>query len=178
MRRFTRLYFELDATNRTGEKVAALERYFAEAPPADAAWALYFLTGRRLKRAVAHMRLREWAAQAAGLPLWLLEECYDAVGDLSETIALLLPGPGQLKAPGLTRAEPSTEADGRRAGGQEGGTGDETSRAEVELAASATTEYGREHDEPGSLPSSTPALPPSADAFAEQLSTHDGGEDA
>src|SRR5512140_2932841 len=91
MRRFTRLYFELDATNRTGEKVAALERYFAEAPPADAAWALYFLTGRRLKRAIPYLRLREWAAQAAGLPLWLLDECYDAVGDLSETIALLLP---------------------------------------------------------------------------------------
>ena len=97
MRRFTRLYFELDATNRTGEKVAALERYFAEAPPADAAWALYFLTGRRIKRAVPHMRLREWAAEAAGLPLWLLEECYDAVGDLSETIALLLPAPGRLE---------------------------------------------------------------------------------
>src|SRR5512135_1119464 len=91
MRRFTRLYFELDATNRTGEKVAALERYFAEASPADAAWALYFLTGRRLKRAIPYMRLREWAAEAAGLPLWLLDECYDAVGDLSETIALLLP---------------------------------------------------------------------------------------
>src|SRR5512142_678810 len=98
MRRFTRLYFELDATNRTGEKVAALERYFAEAPPADAAWALYFLTGRRLRRAVPHMRLREWAAEAAGLPLWLLEECYDAVGDLSETIALLLPAPGRVQA--------------------------------------------------------------------------------
>src|SRR5512142_1563270 len=112
MRRFTRLYFELDATNRTGEKVAALERYFAEAPPADAAWALYFLTGRRLKRAVPHMRLREWAAEAAGLPLWLLEECYDAVGDLSETIALLLPAPERLPEPSRGTADAGTRAHG------------------------------------------------------------------
>src|SRR5512140_3139753 len=121
MRRFTDLYFELDATNRTGEKVAALEHYFAEAPPADAAWALYFLTGRRLKRAVPHMRLREWAAEAAGLPLWLLEECYDAVGDLSETIALLLPGPGRIQAAGRIEAESPAAADGTRAGGQNPG---------------------------------------------------------
>ncbi len=91
MRRFTRLFIELDRTTRTGEKVEALRRYFAEAPDADAAWALAVLTGRKVRRAVSTTRLREWVAEASGYPLWLVEESYDAVGDLAETLALLLP---------------------------------------------------------------------------------------
>ncbi|MDX2114541.1 MAG: ATP-dependent DNA ligase [Planctomycetota bacterium] len=91
MKRFTRLYDELDATTRTSEKEAALEAYFREAPPADAAWALALLTGRRPRRGVSPRQLRDWAAEHTGLPAWLIDECYDAVGDLSETIALLLP---------------------------------------------------------------------------------------
>jgi DNA ligase-1 len=96
MRRFTQLFTELDATTRTSEKVRALQAYFESADPADAAWALFFLIGRKLKRAVTTRLLREWAAQEAQIPLWLLEECYDAVGDLSEALALVLPehGPG------------------------------------------------------------------------------------
>ena len=95
MRQFTQLYTELDETNRTNEKVAALERYFAAAPAEDAAWALYFLTGRRFKRAVSNTLLRTWAAEEADLPFWLVEESYDAVGDLAETLALLLPRTGE-----------------------------------------------------------------------------------
>jgi DNA ligase-1 len=91
MRRFTQLFTELDETNRTNEKVAALERYFREADPADAAWALFFLTGRTLSRVLSSTTLRHLAAEAAELPLWLVEECQDAVGDLAETVALLLP---------------------------------------------------------------------------------------
>ncbi len=93
MRRFTQLYERLDATRRTAEKVAALEAYFREAPARDAAWALYYLTGRRLKRAVPTTLLRTLVAEAVGHPDWLVEECYDAVGDLAETLALLLPEP-------------------------------------------------------------------------------------
>ncbi len=93
MRRFTRLFMELDRTTRTNEKLAALRRYFAEAPAADAAWALAVLTGRRIRRAVPGARLREWVADRSGYPLWLVEECYDTVGDLAETLALLLPDP-------------------------------------------------------------------------------------
>ena len=89
MRDFAALYAELDATTRTGEKVAALVRYFGAAPPADAAWATYFLIGRRPRQAVPVARLRAWAAEAAGIPDWLFEECYATVGDLAETIALL-----------------------------------------------------------------------------------------
>jgi DNA ligase-1 len=94
MRLFTQLYTELDETNRTGEKVAALVRYFAAAPAADAAWALYFLTGQRFKRVMSATLLRTWVAEEAGLPRWLVEESYDAVGDVAETLALLLPEQG------------------------------------------------------------------------------------
>ena len=91
MQRFTKLYFEIDQTNRTNEKVEALARYFQEAPPADAAWALYFLSGRRLNRSVSTNLLRAVLAEERRLPLWLIEECYDTVGDLAETLALLYP---------------------------------------------------------------------------------------
>ncbi|HEX3998221.1 MAG TPA: ATP-dependent DNA ligase [Pirellulales bacterium] len=101
MRRFTKLFYELDATTRTLEKVRALESYFAAAEPADAAWALFFLTGRRIKRAITTRLLRAWIAQAARIPLWLVEECYDAVGDLSETLALLLPDVEEPNASGF-----------------------------------------------------------------------------
>jgi ATP-dependent DNA ligase len=91
MQRFTELYQRLDATNRTAEKTSLLENYFAVTPPADAAGALFFLFGNRVQRAVNTTRLREWLAEAAGWPLWLIEESYDAVGDLAETLALLVP---------------------------------------------------------------------------------------
>lgn len=91
MRRFTRLYSELDESNRTKEKVAALVRYFSEAPAKDAVWALALMTGRRPGRAVNSTQLRQWVAEESGYPDWLVEESYDVVGDLAETIALLLP---------------------------------------------------------------------------------------
>lgn len=91
MRRFTRLYTELDQTNRTAEKVAVLVDYFRVAPPEDAAWALYFLMGNKPPRAVNTRLLRAWLSEFTGLETWLIEECYDAVGDLAETLALLIP---------------------------------------------------------------------------------------
>jgi DNA ligase-1 len=68
-------------------------RYFAEAPPEDAAWAVHFLIGRKPKRLISGPKMWGWAAEMSGLPLWLFGECYDAVGDLAETIALALPEP-------------------------------------------------------------------------------------
>jgi DNA ligase 1 len=91
MKRFSRLYTALDETTATNEKVAALVEYFVSAPPADAAWAVHFLIGRRPKRLVSAPRLRIWAAEEARVPGWLFEESYHAVGDLAETITLLLP---------------------------------------------------------------------------------------
>ena len=91
MRRFAQLFTELDETTRTGEKVDALARYLAEADPRDAAWAVHFLSGNRPKRLIPVRRLADWAMEEAGVPAWLFDECYHALGDLAETIALLLP---------------------------------------------------------------------------------------
>jgi len=91
VRRFAALYDALDASTATGDKLAALERYLAEANPADAAWAVYFLAGGKPRQVVPTAVLRAAACRAAGLPEWLFEECYQAVGDLAETIAHVLP---------------------------------------------------------------------------------------
>lgn len=93
MRRFAQLFFELDATTSTGEKLAALEAYFRDAPPEDACWGLALLTGNRPKGAAATGVLRAACLERTGVPAWLLDECHAAVGDLSETVALLLPEP-------------------------------------------------------------------------------------
>jgi len=92
MRRFSELYATLDRTSSTNAKVAALERYFRETPPEDAAWAVFFLAGRRLRRLLPTKLLREWTVEVTGLAPWLLDESYAAVGDLAETLALLLDG--------------------------------------------------------------------------------------
>jgi DNA ligase 1 len=92
MRAFTQLYSRLDETTKTNEKVEALVDYFRQATPADAAWAIYFLSGRKPKNLLGTKKLREWALEQVDIPQWLFEESYDAVGDLAETIALLLPG--------------------------------------------------------------------------------------
>jgi DNA ligase-1 len=93
MKRFAALFAALDGTTKTGAKTAALADYFRQAPEPDRVWTVALLTGRRPKRAVNATELRLWAAEAAGIPDWLFEECYAVVGDLAETIALLLPRP-------------------------------------------------------------------------------------
>jgi DNA ligase-1 len=108
MHDFAALYAALDETNKTNEKVEALIRYFGAADPADAAWALYFLIGRRPRQAVPMPKLRAWAVEAAGIPDWLFGESYDAVGDFAETVALLLEGLG------------GRRSEGTGAGGREG----------------------------------------------------------
>ena len=90
MRGFAELFEELDTTTSINEKLAALVRYFGTAPAEDAAWAAYFLSGRRLKRLVGPATLREWLLAETGMPEWLLDETYAEVGDLAETIALLI----------------------------------------------------------------------------------------
>jgi DNA ligase-1 len=92
MRRFVQLYDEIDRTTSTNAKVAAIAAYLAEAPPGDAAWSLFFLTGRRLKRHVPTRLLHEWTMELTRVPEWLIQESYAAVGDFAEAIALLLDG--------------------------------------------------------------------------------------
>jgi DNA ligase-1 len=89
MKRFATLYEAIDRTTSTNTKVAALAAYFLEAPPADAAWATFFLTGRRLKRLIPGPLLREWTEELSGIPDWLVMESYAAVGDMAELAALL-----------------------------------------------------------------------------------------
>jgi DNA ligase-1 len=103
MRDFAALYTELDASTSTLHKVAALERYLGRAAPADAAWAVYMLAGGKPRQAVPSRVMRDAAREAAGLPEWLFEESYQAVGDLAETIAHLLPAPGSLEDAGLAQ---------------------------------------------------------------------------
>jgi len=90
VRHFTDLIRRLDETNKTGEKVAAVADYLGMAPPGDAAWAVFFLRGERPKRLVGAGRLRAWAQEASGLDDWMFAECYESVGDLAETCALLV----------------------------------------------------------------------------------------
>ncbi|MDH0686809.1 ATP-dependent DNA ligase [Stutzerimonas stutzeri] len=90
MKAFATLYSRLDATTSSNAKLAAMRDYFREADPADAAWAVYFLAGGRPRQLVPTRVLRETAMQAAGLPEWLFEESYQAVGDMAETISLLM----------------------------------------------------------------------------------------
>jgi DNA ligase-1 len=101
MKAFAALYRELDATTGTLAKQAALQRYFRIAPPADAAWAAYFLAGGKPRQIVPTALLKRLGREAAGLPEWLFDESYEAVGDLAETLSLLLPDPVDSHEAGL-----------------------------------------------------------------------------
>ncbi len=101
MRLFTTLYEQLDASTATSDKLAALARYYAAAPAADAAWATYFLAGGKPRQVVPTAVLRALACRRAGIDDWLFEACYQAVGDLAETIAHVLPGGGTTSSAGL-----------------------------------------------------------------------------
>lgn len=101
MKAFAQLFNELDASTATGAKLEALKRYFAAASPADAAWAVYFLAGGKPRQVVPTALLRALACERAGIAPWLFEESYQAVGDLAETIALVLPPASALSDVGL-----------------------------------------------------------------------------
>ncbi len=91
MKRFADLIKKLDSTNKTTLKVEALTEYFRTAPDRDKVWTIAILSHRRPPRPVNTTLLREWAAELANIPLWLFEESYHIVGDLAETIALVIP---------------------------------------------------------------------------------------
>ena len=125
MNRFAALYAELDASTATLDKLAALRRYFADAAPDDAAWAAYFLAGGKPRQVLPTATLRTLACEVAGIDDWLFEECYQAVGDLAETVAHMLPPPRHESDLGLAAwvarlqalrgAEPEAQAEALRA---------------------------------------------------------------
>jgi len=91
LKRFAALYRRLDGMTGNLARLEALRDYFGSAPAEDAAWAVYFLAGGKPTQLVPTKVLREAALAAAGIPEWLFDESYDAVGDFAETVALLLP---------------------------------------------------------------------------------------
>ncbi|WP_312549536.1 ATP-dependent DNA ligase [Massilia sp.] len=101
MREFARLYAELDETTATNRKLEALQQYFSTAAPENAAWAVYFLAGGKPRQAVPTKLLRQYAIEYAVLDEWLFDESYNAVGDLAETIAYILPPPEKRSDVGL-----------------------------------------------------------------------------
>ncbi|MDP5360384.1 MAG: ATP-dependent DNA ligase, partial [Paracoccaceae bacterium] len=122
MKDFAALFTRIDESTKTSVKTAALADYFQTATPEDRLWTIALFTGRRPKRTITATRLREWAAEVAGLPEWLFEESYSIVGDLAETIALVLPPPRATSDASLTdwiihlRALGMQDDDARKAG--------------------------------------------------------------
>ena len=91
MKLFANLIRILDSTNKTNLKVEALTDYFRQAPPTDKIWTIALLSHRRPARPVNTTLLRLWANELANIPMWLFEESYHIVGDLAETIGLIIP---------------------------------------------------------------------------------------
>ncbi|MGD9066794.1 MAG: ATP-dependent DNA ligase, partial [Desulfobacterales bacterium] len=92
MKAFAELYSKLDETTSTNRKIKAMVDYFRCAPEEDAIWSVSFLIGRRPRQVVPTRNLKQWAAELSEVPEWLFAASYDVVGDLAETITLLLPG--------------------------------------------------------------------------------------
>ena len=97
MKKFVALFQSLEESNKTNDKVDALANYFSEASDVDKLWTMALLSHRRPKRTVSTTLLRAWAAELSALPTWLFESSYHIVGDLAETIALVLPKPKNRK---------------------------------------------------------------------------------
>ena len=91
MKAFANLYTLLDRTTSSNDKISAMVAYFTKSSPNDAAWAVYFLAGGKPRQIVTTKLLRQLVINASLLPEWLFEESYHAVGDLAETITLILP---------------------------------------------------------------------------------------
>jgi DNA ligase-1 len=90
MKAFATLFQDLDQTSSTNEKVHLMAQFFRAQTSETNAWTLYFLAGRKPKKLIGAARLRNWAEQETGAPAWLMDECYAAVGDTAEMIALIL----------------------------------------------------------------------------------------
>jgi DNA ligase 1 len=91
LKRFAELIMKLAITNKTTAKLDAIIAYFFEAPSDDKIWVIALFTGRRPKRSINSALLRTASLQVANIAPWLFEECYHTVGDLAETISLLIP---------------------------------------------------------------------------------------
>ena len=91
MKQFAELIQTLASGSKTNAKLQALNDYFDGANDRDKVWVIALFTGRRPKGSINSSLMRQWAMEQSSLPPWLFEECYHTVGDLAETIALILP---------------------------------------------------------------------------------------
>jgi len=91
MKAFAQLFLSLDETNKTNEKVKVLKDYFMNVPDTDKMHMLALFTGRKPKRFINSTQIRTWAMEVSNIPDWLFAESYQVVGDLAETMALLMP---------------------------------------------------------------------------------------
>lgn len=91
MKAFASLVQVLGNAKGTNEKLTALSNYFSSADSNDKVWVIAIFSGRRPKRAITTTQLKQWCIALTGIQEWLFEECYHTVGDLAETIGLLLP---------------------------------------------------------------------------------------
>jgi DNA ligase-1 len=101
MKEFAKLFRNLDEDTKTNDRIKHLVNYFKTADEKDSIWVCWFLSGNRIKGAVKTSELRAFTSQKSGLPMWLIEECHDRVGDLAETISLLVENGGDGKKVGL-----------------------------------------------------------------------------
>ena len=130
MRRFATLAVKLGTSTKTNDRLEALENYFSEADDADKVWVIALFSGRRPKRTVNTTLLWEWCREVTGLPGWLFEECYHTVGDLAETIALLLRG--------RSRERPIPEAAAQWSGATDGRLPDKMNRGRIDFGCSGS----------------------------------------
>ncbi|HEV7781818.1 MAG TPA: ATP-dependent DNA ligase [Chitinophagaceae bacterium] len=93
MKAFAEMITALGTSTKTNEKLELLSTYFATANDADKVWVIALFSGRRPRRIVNSALLKLWCREVTGLPEWLFEEAYHTVGDLAESIALMLPEP-------------------------------------------------------------------------------------
>ena len=93
MKNFSNLIEALETTNKTNAKIDALVQYFSNAPDKDKLWTINIFTGKRPKRPIKSTLMREWCMELTNIPEWLFLESYSTVGDLGETLSLLLPNP-------------------------------------------------------------------------------------
>ena len=93
MKHFAELINALESTNKTNSKIDAIIDYLERAPDEDKVWFIALFTGKRPKRNVNTNYMKEWALEITQLPSWLFQESYSSVGDLGETLSLILPPP-------------------------------------------------------------------------------------
>ena len=101
MKKFASLFHDLDSMTKTNDRLDRLVTYFKNACPTDSIWVCWFLAGNRIKGAIKTGELRSFLSEKVNLPVWLIEECHDRVGDLAETVSLLAGSDSGNKALGL-----------------------------------------------------------------------------